>query len=201
MHNACGMSWVGLIAAAFLAGGIPFAFLAAKLLRGEDVRQFGSGNPGATNASRMWPKRWQLPVFLALFLLDAGKGLFAAWCLPHLFGLGGVAPAAAAAAAVAGHTWTPFLRFRGGKGVATTLGALLALDPVSTLIAVGVFFAIFLRTRIVALGSLGVAVTLPIAVVIRGQRPSIVAIAVALGILIIVRHRSNIRRLRKGIET
>jgi len=195
------VSWAGLVAAAFLAGGIPFSFLIARVFLKKDVREHGSGNPGATNASRLWPPRWQLPMFLALFALDAGKGFLATFLLPAAFGLPDPGPALAAGAAVAGHTYSPFLRFKGGKGVATTLGALLALDWVATLIAVGVFFAMFLRTRIVAVGSLGVAATLPVTIVIRRQPPSVVTLAVLLAALIVWRHRSNIRRLREGIET
>ncbi|MDH3592228.1 MAG: glycerol-3-phosphate 1-O-acyltransferase PlsY, partial [Planctomycetota bacterium] len=169
---------------------------------GQDVRRHGSGNPGATNAARMWPKRWQLPIFVMIFLLDAGKGYLASGMLPRLFeSLDADAPALAGAAAVVGHIFTPFLKLKGGKGVATTIGVLLALEPIATLIAVALFFAVFLTTRIVALGSLIVAVALPAAVYFRGVAPqSTLTLTIVLGLLIIVRHKGNIERMLRGAE-
>lgn len=192
-----------LIVAAFLVGAIPFSFLAVWIAFRTDVREHGSGNPGATNASRRFPKRWRLTAFIGIFLLDAGKGYVAAELLPRLWGdLPGGAPAAAALAAVLGHSFSPFLRFRGGKGVATSLGALLALEPAATALALAAFFAVFLPTRIVAAGSLAAAVTLPIAVLARGRASTATGVVcVVLAVLIIVRHRSNIARLLRGEET
>ncbi len=197
------MSLALLLVAAFLVGGIPFAYLAVLAVFRVDVRKHGSGNPGATNASRMWSKRWQFPVFAAIFLLDAGKGYVTAGVLPRLFdGLDGYAPAAAGAAAVLGHTFSPFLGFRGGKGVATTMGALLALEPLATAIALAVFLLIWVPTRIVAAGSLGIAVALPVAVWLHGKAPdAVLVLAIVLGVLIVVRHRSNIARMLSGEET
>ena len=191
-----------LMLGAFVLGAVPFAFLAVKVAFGQDVRRHGSGNPGATNAARMWPKRWQLPIFVMIFLLDAGKGYLASGMLPRLFeSLDADAPALAGAAAVVGHIFTPFLKLKGGKGVATTIGVLLALEPIATLIAVALFFAVFLTTRIVALGSLIVAVALPAAVYFRGVAPqSTLTLTIVLGLLIIVRHKGNIERMLRGAE-
>lgn len=197
------MSYVALLAAAYLIGAIPFAYLSVRAVFHVDVRRHGSGNPGATNAARMWKGRTrQFLAFLVIFVLDAGKGFVACALLPRLFtGLAPWAPAAAAVAAVVGHSFTPFLGLRGGKGVATTVGAFLALEFWATLAAVAVFAVVFLATRIVAAGSLALAVALPIAVVVRGQaHASVTTLAVALGLLVIVRHRSNIQRMLGGVK-
>ena len=193
-----------LLAAAFVLGAVPFAYLLVRLLTGLDVRAHGSGNSGATNASRLFPKRWRLAGFLLIFALDAGKGYAACALLPELFGgaVAAWAPAACGLAAVLGHSFSPFLKFRGGKGVATTLGVLIALEPIATLIALAVFGVIWGATRIVSLGSIAVAVALPVAVYWRGEAPPAVGLlAILLGSLIIVRHRSNIGRLFRGTET
>lgn len=191
-----------LLVAAFLAGGIPFAYLAVRLVYQTDVREHGSGNAGATNAARMFPKRWQLIAFLVIFLLDAGKGYAAAGLLPRLWDLPEYAPALAAAFAVFGHTFSPVLHFRGGKGMATTLGALLALEPLATGVGILAFFLIYLPTRIVAAGSITAAVVLPLAVFVHGTAPPAVRLlAILLSALIIVRHRSNISKMLRGKET
>lgn len=193
------MNLAALAACAYLLGSIPFSWIVVKWVRGVDLREVGSGNPGATNASRAFPRKWRFPAFLALFVLDAGKGYLAAGLLPPRLYAASPGPAVAAACAVFGHTFTPFLRFRGGKGVATTCGAFLALDPVSTLIAVGVFLAVMAVCRIVALGSLAMAVALPVAVFLRGAAPlSVGILACVLAVLIFVRHKSNIVQLLHG---
>ena len=185
-----------LLAAAFVLGAIPFAFLIVYAILRKDVRGHGSGNPGATNASRIFPKRWRIPAFAGIFLLDAGKGYVACGVLPGLWpGLPDHAPAAAALAAVFGHSFSPFLGFRGGKGVATTMGSLLALEPVATLVALAVFFMIYGATRVVAAGSIGIAVALPVAAALDRADRWVLALTIALGVLIVVRHRSNIRLL------
>jgi len=192
-----------LIPAAFVVGSIPFAYLAVRLVLHKDLREHGSGNPGATNAARLWPRRLQFPAFLVIFCLDAGKGYWAAGTFPALLGADpSLAPVLAAAAAVLGHTFTPFLKFKGGKGVATTLGALLALEPIATGAALGVFFLLFFWTRIVAAGSLGMAIALPVAVAVHDTAPrSVLALTILLAILIVVRHRSNIGHMLRREET
>jgi len=189
----------GLLLGAYLLGGIPFAYLFVRATKGVDVRTTGSGNVGATNAARLFPSRWRLPVFLLVFCVDAAKGFLASKGLPLLFDLPAHAPALAAAAAVVGHMFTPFLGFRGGKGVATTMGALLGLEPVATLASLGVFFAVYLPTRVVALGSVAFALTLPLFVHLRAASPpAVLALSCALAVLIVVRHRSNLARLFQG---
>jgi len=191
---------IGLLAAAFLLGSVPFAWLAVRIRFGEDLRAVGSGNPGATNAARRFGPSWSALAFLAIFLLEAGKGAAAAGLLPRLFaGLPAYAPAPAGLAAVLGHAFTPFLRFKGGKGVATTLGVLGVLEPVATGIALLVFAVVFGATRVVGAGSVAVAVALPAAVYLHGAAPPPVGLlAIALGALILVRHRANMARMLRG---
>lgn len=191
-----------LVVGSYLLGAIPWAWLIVKLSLGKDVRDHGSGNVGATNASRLYPRGWRLAVFLGIFLLDAGKGFVAVGLLPGWIGMTFEPwPAVAAVCAVLGHCFTPFLRTLGGKGVATTIGALLALDPVAMLIAVGAFFAVYLVTRIVSTGSLALALALPVASWARHSPGSVVALTSLLGAVIVLRHTSNIKRLWRGEET
>jgi glycerol-3-phosphate acyltransferase PlsY len=191
-----------LLAIAFLLGGIPFAYIFVRLLTGRDVRRHGSGNPGATNASRQFRRPFRVLAFVAFFVLDAGKGYLAAAVLPTFFVVPNHAPALAGAAAVVGHSFSPYLRFRGGKGVATTAGVLFALEPTATAIAVGIFLLVFALTRIVAAGSLAFAVALPLVVSLRGEAPNAVFyLTVALAVLILLRHYANIVNILKGVET
>ena len=175
-----------------------------RVLRGVDVRQKGSGNGGATTAARGFQGRARIGAFLLIFALDSGKG-FLATSLPGLVGNvahAALAPILAGLAAVVGHTFTPYLRFRGGKGVATSVGVLIGLEPIATGIALVVFFVLYGTTRIVAVGSLGMAITLPVAVAVHATAPPAVFwLAVGLGVLIIVRHRTNIVRLMRRDPT
>jgi len=191
-----------LVVGSYLIGAVPFAWLIVKLMLRTDVRDHGSGNVGATNAARLFPGRMRLVMFLVIFALDAGKGFVAAGLLPGWIGMAYEPwPAVAALCAVVGHCFTPFLRTLGGKGVATTIGALFALEPVATLIGMGAFFAVYAVTRIVSTGSLALAIALPIATWLRHASPSVVALTTLIGALIVVRHQSNIRRLLKGEES
>lgn len=195
------MPHAGLLVAAFVIGGIPFAWLAVWVVHRRDVRQFGSGNSGATNAARMWEgRRAQLAAFFVIFTLDAAKGFVAAGVLPGLYDALDPAPVWAAVAVVLGHAFSPFLLFRGGKGVATTIGAFCALDLFATCAALAVFVIVYSWTKIVAVGSIAFAVTLPVAVRVNGPR-SVFLLAIGLGLLIIVLHKDNIGRLLRGEKT
>lgn len=185
----------------YLLGGIPFAYLLVRFVHGEDVRSRGSGNVGATNAARFFSRRWQLPAFLLLFALDACKGGFAVLMLPRWIEAGESAPALAGLFAVLGHTFCPYLRFRGGKGVATTLGVLAALELLATGAALLAFALVYALTRMVAAGSLALAVALPVAVILHGiAPPAVIALTLFLAALIIVRHRSNIAGMLRRHE-
>ena len=186
----------------YLIGGIPTGILVCRLVRGVDPRAFGSGSMGATNVSRVAGKGWAvfvlfvdaakgfLPVkFLAPVLALPTDEVRIACCLAMTVGL------------VAGHVWTPYARFRGGKGVATTTGAMLALDPFSVLIALAVWFIVFLLLRYVSLASIVAAVVFPVTMFVLHDQPLAYRVAGAiLGAFIVFTHRSNIRRLAKGEE-
>lgn len=185
---------------AYLIGGVPFGFLAVKLILGKDVRQSGSGNIGATNVGRCFPGAWRWVAFVAIYLLDFLKG-----CLPVVL-LGAPqetawGPAAIGLAAILGHCFTPYLRLKGGKGVATTCGVLCALDWVALLVALAVFGLVLCLTRVTALGSMALGVALALAVILREpstafeDRWSVSALAVFLAFFLVWTHRSNIRQL------
>ncbi len=190
----------------YLAGSIPTGYLVAAA-KGIDIRSVGSGNIGATNVFRVLGKAPGLLVLLA----DAAKGFLACWLLPHVpavwnEGLKG-SPAGqerlallAGVAAILGHNYSCWLKFRGGKGVATTAGVLLALVPKAFLVGLGVWLAVFGLSRYVSLASIAAALALPVAVWAVGSSSTLTAVATLLGALAIFKHRSNIQRLWQGTE-
>jgi glycerol-3-phosphate acyltransferase PlsY len=186
--------WV-LCAAAYVAGSIPFGMLVARA-KGIDLRQVGSGNIGATNVARAMGKGWAIAVLVA----DAAKGFVPVW-LSLRFGLPAWAIAAAGGAAIIGHMFTVFLRGRGGKGVATSLGVALALSPLSALIGFGAYVVVFATTRLSSLGSLVGIWTFAVLFLLREQaaRP-VMGLALGAVSLVTLRHRENIARLVRGEE-
>jgi glycerol-3-phosphate acyltransferase PlsY len=189
---------VASAAFAFLCGAIPFAWVAVRLCKGRDLRTIGSGNVGATNASRAFEgKGARLTAFLAIYVLDAGKGL-----LPTLYLAKGEPElgAVVAAAAILGHVFTPFLGGRGGKGVATATGALLALDWQAVLVALGVFFAVRFATGQVFFGSLALGVALAAAAIFLhadqafGERLPITLLCMVMAAFLFWTHRSNLTK-------
>lgn len=186
--------WV-LCAAAYVAGSIPFGMLLARA-KGIDLRQIGSGNIGATNVARAMGKGWAIAVLAA----DAAKGFVPVW-LGRRFGLPAWAIAAAGGAAIVGHMFTIFLRGRGGKGVATSLGVALALSPFAALIGFGAYVIVFATTRLSSLGSLLGVWTFAVLFVLRDQPPHpLKALALGGAALVTLRHRENIMRLARGEE-
>ena len=186
--------WV-LCAAAYVAGSIPFGMVLARV-KGVDLRQIGSGNIGATNVARAMGKGWAIAVLVA----DAAKGFVPVW-LGQRFGLPAWAIAAAGGAAIVGHMFTVFLRGRGGKGVATSLGVALALSPVAALIGFGAYVVVFATTRLSSLGSLLGVWTFGVLFILRDQPPHpLKALALGAGVLVTLRHRENIVRLVRGEE-
>jgi len=183
----------------YLIGAIPFAVIIARL-KGVNIFELGSGNPGATNVLRNLGK----PAGYTCFLLDALKGFVAAsW--PYWLAVGGERQATLAVvgllAAILGHSCSIFIGFRGGKGVATTIGGLLAVNWLAILIGVIVWLIIFYSTRYVSLASILMAVSLPVCSFLLPERPLAEKILIiALSLLIVVRHKSNIVRLMKGTE-
>lgn len=196
-----------IVLLAYLLGSIPFGYLLVKLTGGGDVRETGSGGTGATNVTRRAGK-W---AGLMTLLLDALKGVAAALIARLILGDGSGVNwwvAAASVAVVAGHVFPVWLKFRGGKGVATGLGVFLVLAPLAVLCALLVFVVIVWATRYVSLGSMVAAAMLPLAVWLLGSRvgrdefvvPLLTAASVG-GALIIFMHRANIGRLLGGTES
>ncbi|MBI5387789.1 MAG: glycerol-3-phosphate 1-O-acyltransferase PlsY [Verrucomicrobia bacterium] len=191
--------------AAYLLGSVPTGFLAGKA-RGLDIRTVGSGNIGATNVFRTLGKA----AGAAVLLVDAAKGFFACWLVVRIaFGVFGggnsrvtleALRVVAGVAAILGHNYTCWLGFKGGKGVATTAGVLLALFPLAFAIGLGVWLAVFALGRIVSLASIAAAVALPVAVWVSGGSGTLIAVAGALGALAIFKHKANIQRLLNGTE-
>ena len=184
------------IGVAYLLGSIPFALLAARLRR-VDLRAHGSGNLGATNAIRVLGA----PLGFTVLFLDLVKGLLAATVVPQaIVGASAVAPLACAGAAIAGHIWPVFAGFRGGKGVATAAGAFLGLAPRGVGIALAAFVLVLLGTRYVSLASIVAALVLPLALWRTDASSAILWTGIAVATLVIVRHRTNVKRLFEGTE-
>lgn len=199
-------SWLVALTTAYLIGGVPFGYLIAKAVTGEDVRASGSGSTGATNVVR----KAGLAAGLATYALDVLKGAAALWAADHF--LGGAArpmPGAAGLAAVLGHMFPVYLGFRGGKGVAVGVGVFLVLSPVAVAAALAVWGVTFALTRTVSLGSLLGVLTLPLAIWVcdgwwlrypaQTWLPTLVW-AVVIGLVIVARHSGNLQRLFQGNE-
>ena len=195
------------ILAAYLIGAIPFGYLIARAVRGIDIRTVGSGNLGATNVGRVLGRRY----FFIVLALDLLKGLLPTIGLPWLVGrLTGAnpvdLPVLVALAAILGHKFPVYLKFRGGKGVATSLGVVLALDPASCAAAVLVFGVVLVISRYMSLASLLGGAGFTVAHFIRDPAPfsrehiAMSLFSVAVVGLLVVRHRSNINRIRLGTE-
>ncbi|VVM06896.1 glycerol-3-phosphate acyltransferase PlsY [Methylacidimicrobium cyclopophantes] len=197
------MGWAtALLFASFLLGSIPFGYCIGRL-RGIDLRTQGSGNIGATNAWRILGARWGCGIFVLDFLKGAlpaigGLHFSPALSVPMTDLLGSLA----GLAAILGHNFTPWLRGRGGKGIATSAGVLLALTPWAFLVVLGTWASLFLLCRIVSLASLGAALIFPIATgLLYPGRSVLLAFSIFASLLAILRHRSNIRRLIQGQES
>jgi len=188
---------------AFLLGAVPWALVVVRVIKGVDVREVGSGNVGATNASRAFSTRaGRLAAFVGIYLLDAAKGFVPALLAPRWIDSDPAVLVAVVcgASAVLGHVFTPFLGLRGGKGVATATGVLFALDWIATGIAIAVFLVVRLVTGQVFLGSLALGVALASAVIVLhpddafGERLPITVLCVLLAVLLFWTHRSNLRK-------
>lgn len=191
---------------AYLLGSIPFGLILVRIFRKQDIREQGSGNIGATNVIRSGSKG----LGAVTFLLDTAKGLVAvlfAWQLAlhtHQTQLQAQNLAATAAVcAILGHIYTVWLRFKGGKGVATGFGVFLGIAPLSALVALIAFIVVFAISRYVSLASIVAAIVFPLAALLRQHEPLtpfMIAMVILLPLLIIAKHHANIRRLLAGTE-
>jgi acyl phosphate:glycerol-3-phosphate acyltransferase len=181
----------------FLIGSIPIAYLISKIFYGIDIREHGSGNPGATNVWRTLGKK---PGILT-FILDVLKGFLPVYISKKLFTEASLlVPVTSGFLAVVGHIWTPFLKFKGGKGVATGCGIFLGLTPIATIFSLLVFSLVLMLTKLVALGSISAAISLPILLFILHEPVIIKYTAILLAIIVIWRHKSNIRKILNKTE-
>jgi glycerol-3-phosphate acyltransferase PlsY len=194
-----------IAASSYLLGSIPFGYLLVRIFRGEDVRQSGSGNIGATNVSRKSPA-----LGVATLLLDALKGTTAVALSYEVADRMAAGPPAlelgalGALFAVVGHVFPVWLKFRGGKGVATGLGAFALIAPKAVLIAAGIFIAVVVISRYVSLGSIVAVGVFPFVAWRIGQfylSPTSLALISLASLLILVKHRDNLRRLWAGTES
>jgi glycerol-3-phosphate acyltransferase PlsY len=182
---------------AYLLGAIPFGYLLVKLRTGQDVRASGSGNIGATNVLRTTGRA----AGVATLALDIGKGYLAVWLASLLTQGSALWMSLAALAVMAGHAFPVFLRFRGGKAVASCVGAFLCLSPLPLAVSLVVFVVTVAVTRYISLGSVLAAGSLPLAVWLISHPPlPVLAAALVAGAFIIWRHKSNLQRLRAGTE-
>jgi glycerol-3-phosphate acyltransferase PlsY len=195
---------VGLaLSLGYLCGAMPWGLWIGKVARGIDIREHGSRNLGATNVYRVLGPR----LGLLTLLFDVSKGALPVWLVPALAAMdafpGGRdwCVVTVGVAAVAGHVWTCFADFRGGKGVATTVGVLLAAAPGAFCVFVAVFAVVLLTTRYVSLasvlGSLGFVIALALA---TGASTPVFAMGAVLAALVVLRHRENLKRLARGEE-
>ena len=196
------VEFIGSAALSYLIGSIPTAYIFGKLMKGIDIRQHGSGNVGATNAFRVLGKR----TGTAVLIIDIIKGI-----IPGVLVAGFLAPyalgrIAAAVAAVCGHNWTCFLNFKGGKGIATTLGVLIGLTVVlpearpAVALCVLSWSLCFAVTGIVSVSSLVAAVLLPVLMLVFNVPTSVVIMSVVFCVFVVFRHRPNIHRILIGQE-
>lgn len=186
-----------LLLASYLLGSIPSGYIAGRVTRGIDLRQHGSGNLGATNTFRVLGPRIAAPVMVA----DMAKGYIPtaffvqfddsqswAWALAY------------GAAAILGHVFPIYMKFRGGKGVATATGVFLALSPVAVAIGLGAWLIVLRASRMVSLASIVAAVVLVVALIVTESRPEVMTLGIFVAVFVIFAHRSNVRRILRGEE-
>ncbi|MFA5062748.1 MAG: glycerol-3-phosphate 1-O-acyltransferase PlsY [Candidatus Omnitrophota bacterium] len=202
------MLWTILgIIISYLFGSIPTAYIFGRIIKGIDIRKFGSGNVGATNALRLLGKGWGITVLA----LDILKGFLPVVILPSIIGIKANISLESfcifvGISCICGHNWTIFLKFKGGKGVATTLGVLLGLSikiaglKIILGITIFIWLTVFLFTRTISLASLLAALSFPILTVLFRQSLGLILIVTLLSVFIIYRHKSNIQRILEGKE-
>jgi len=189
------MNYLIITVLGYLIGSIPNGLIIGKALYNMDLRQFGSKNIGATNAYRtlgLWPAVW-------VFLTDASKGVVAV-CLAQILVGTPVALLMGGIAGIIGHNWSVFLKFTGGRGVATGLGVIAVLVPKVTAIIFLIWIVIVYTTRYVSLASIVAAALVPILMWVMSERMEFIYFGLLAALFVIVRHKPNIERLLKGQE-
>ncbi|MCX6161378.1 MAG: glycerol-3-phosphate 1-O-acyltransferase PlsY [Ignavibacteriae bacterium] len=206
-----------LILASYLIGAIPFAFIIGKIFKGVDIRQYGSGNLGSTNAFRTLG----IPSGILVQILDVAKGFIVVLFISNLFydnlPFRNVTPfddftlikIIAGVSAIIGHTFSVFVGFKGGKGINTALGMFIALTPVDTSISAGFFILILLSSGYVSLGSIVASFTFPVTMFIRENifkveiygYKTLIFFSIVVSLFLIYNHRANIKRLLIGTES
>ena len=185
------------MAIAYLLGAIPFGFLLVRWRTGKDVRSLGSGNIGATNVLRTTGRT----VAIVTLLLDIAKGFVAVWIADRWTGGSALWMSAAALAVMAGHAFPVFLKFKGGKAVASFIGAFLYLTPLPLAAIVIVFIVVVAATRFISMGSVIAAGAFPLGVWLIEHPPwSVLAASLIAGAFIVWRHAANLQRVRDGSE-
>ena len=208
---------IGIIAVlSYLVGSVPTSIIVARMKKGIDIRQHGSGNAGGTNVIRVLG--WKAGVFV--IIMDMAKGLFATIVIARLmygaipfqnttpFDDFTVVQIIAGCFAMLGHIWTLFAGFKGGKGIATAGGMLIGIAPVEVAVSLGVFTIVFMISQYVSLGSLSAAVAFPLTMFFRENvflvdiqgYHTLIYFSIAISLLIVFTHRSNIRKLMNGTE-
>ena len=182
----------------YVIGSIPTGYIAVKLLKKQDIREFGSGSTGATNVKRVLGTKW----FFIILLIDAVKGMLCVWLTMNLgsLRLPGLAPVLGALGAILGHSWSIFLKGTGGKSVATGIGTLIALSPAVGLITAVLWAAVTFMSRMVSVGSIIAVLFAPLLMRLFGQGEYFFYYAVFLAGFIIYTHRENLQRLKEGKE-
>lgn len=185
------------VAVSYFLGAIPSSYIAGRTLRGIDLREHGSGNLGATNAFRVLGARIGASVMVA----DMVKGFVPTALFPHLDRTVDWRWALAyGAAAILGHVFPVYMKFRGGKGVATATGVFLALSPVAVGVALAAWLVVLRRSRMVSAASIVAALVLVIALIITEDRPQVMTLGILVATFVIYAHRSNLRRIIRGEE-
>jgi acyl phosphate:glycerol-3-phosphate acyltransferase len=192
-----------IIILSYLIGSIPTSIIFSRLLKGIDIRDFGSKNAGATNVYRVMGAK----VAITVLLIDALKGFVAVFFIAKLkiFSVDSMVPTVylqiiTGLCAILGHIWTIFAQFKGGKGVGTALGVFIGLLPVPALVALAAWIVVVSVTRYVSMASLAAAAILPIAAFFKKDEPALFVFAIIIGALIWFTHIPNIKRLWAGTE-
>ena len=184
-----------LIISSFLLGSIPFGYLIA-LFKGIDIRKYGSGNVGATNVARVLGKKYGI----AVYILDFLKGFIPTLIAVKNFGIESWVTTAVGLSPILGHMFSPFLHFRGGKGVATSSGVLLALSPLLGFLALALWFVIYKKSGFVSLGSILSAFAVMYIAGSLGYPTNVLLLVGLVAVLVLVKHKSNVERLLEGRE-